>query len=82
MHTADCMLGGVLGVWRVTRFTGGEGPHRLGADLPDRPSPLQLLRVSSGWCLARGRHDALRQKQEFRKHFENLARLAQKVPGD
>lgn len=39
-----------------TRFARGERPNCLGADLPDRPSPLQLLWVGTRWCLARRSH--------------------------
>lgn len=80
VHTADCTRGSE-GV--VTRFTGREGPHRLGADLPNRPGPLQLLRVSSRWCLARCRH-TLKQKKTQVQHtlMKNLTRFSQKVHGD
>lgn len=66
----------------VTRFTGREGPHRLGADLPNRPGPLQLLRVSSRWCLARCRHTLKQKTQVQPTLMENLTRFSQKVNGD
>lgn len=67
VHTADCTRGSE-GV--VTRFTGREGPHRLGADLPNRPGPLQLLRVSSRWCLARCRHTLKQKKNTSSAHSD------------
>lgn len=70
VHTADCMqAGGGVSEGVVTRFTGREGPHRLGANLPNRPGPLQLLRVSSRWCLARCRH-TLKQKNTSSAHSD------------
>jgi len=48
----------------LTRFTGGQGPHRLGPDLPDRAGPLQLLGVGSGGGLARGGHPLTEQQQQ------------------
>lgn len=57
---------------RLTRFTGGQGPHRLGADLPHRPSPLQLLRVSAGWGFARGSH---RLKTQIHNNAEVSAEI-------
>lgn len=74
--------GGGVSEGVVTRFTGREGPHRLGANLPNRPGPLQLLRVSSRWCLARCRH-TLKQKNTSSAHSDGKSdAFSQKVHGD
>lgn len=51
----------------LTGFAGGEGPNCLGADLPDRPCPLQLLRVGTRRCLARCGHRLTTEKRKIKK---------------